>query len=203
MKRLLTFTFCFVLLTVSLNSRAQFAERHPDLKYFETYLQYAPYAMDIGMEFAGAETETLWYERLIKAGVSIAVTQILSSSLKAIVKEDRPDGMDDKSFPSGHTATAFAGAELVRQNYGWGWGAGAYAAATTVGVLRVVHNRHNWWDALAGAGIGILSAQIGKWTLKPIENLFGINPGKDVQLSIMPYTDPITGAYGAGTVIRF
>ncbi len=203
MKRFLGVISCLILLTVSIDSRAQFSERHPDLKYFETYLQYAPYAVDIGIGFAGAKTGTLWYERLIKAGVSIGSSLLISNSFKAIFKEVRPDGADDKSFFSGHTATAFAGAELVRQDYGWGWGAGAYAAATAVGVLRVVHNRHYWWDALAGAGFGILSAQIGRWTLKPIENLFGIKSQTEVQLSVMPFTDPLTGAVGAGTVIRF
>ena len=80
----------------------------------------------------------------------------------------RPDGSANNSFPSGHTATTFMGAELVRIEYGdespW-YSVGAYAVATTVGVLRVYNERHWFTDVFAGAGVGILSARIGHWLL--------------------------------------
>jgi membrane-associated phospholipid phosphatase len=37
--------------------------------------------------------------------------------LKNTSKVARPDGSDTKSFPSGHTATAFMGAEFLYQEY--------------------------------------------------------------------------------------
>lgn len=203
MKKTAITVIAVLLMVWSLPCRAQYSGKHYDNQYFETYLQYAPYAVDLGIQFAGAKTDTQWYDRLIKGGVAVCTELILSNSLKAIVTETRPDGRNDDSFPSGHTATAFAGAELVRQDYGGWWGAGAYAAATTVGVLRVVHKRHYWWDALAGAGLGVLSAQVGRWTLEPIKKLFGINSQKDLQLALTPVADPYSGACCAALVFTF
>lgn len=35
-----------------------------------------------------------------------------------------------------------------------------YAAATAVGVERVVSDRHHWYDVVAGAGIGIGATEL-------------------------------------------
>lgn len=191
-------TFCAIvsvlLLLNCIDSQAQLSKRKPDIQYVETYLQYIPYVIDLGAGFIGVESDTQWYDRAIKMGVAIGSQVLITQSFKLITKEVRPDDTDARSFPSGHTALSFCGAELVRQDYGTLWGVGAYAVATSVGVLRVVHNRHYWWDVLAGAGIGVLSAQIGRWTLEPIENLFGINVKKDLQLALTPVADPVSGA---------
>lgn len=203
MRKLFCAILTALLLLDCIDAQAQLSKRKPDVKYVETYLQYVPYVVDIGAGFLGAETDTRWYDRAIKMGVSIGTQIIISSSLKAIVKEVRPDNTDSRSFPSGHTALSFCGAELIRQDYGPLWGAGAYAVATSVGVLRVVHNRHFWWDVLAGAGIGVLSAQIGRWTLEPIESLFGINVKKDLQLVLTPVADPVSGACCASLCLNF
>ena len=65
--------------------------------------------------------------------------------------------------PSGHTATAFAGAELLRLEYKevspW-YGFAGYVVATATGTLRVLNNRHWVSDVVAGAGFGILSARL-------------------------------------------
>ena len=106
---------------------------------------------------------TLQYAPL--AGVVVLGLFAESDEIKYAVHELRPDGSAYNSFPSGHTATAFLGAELMRLEYGWGYGAAAYAIATGVGVLRVYHSRHWVSDVLAGAGIGILSARIAWWLL--------------------------------------
>jgi membrane-associated phospholipid phosphatase len=37
--------------------------------------------------------------------------------LKSLAKVERPDGSANNSFPSGHTATAFCGAEFLWQEY--------------------------------------------------------------------------------------
>ena len=90
-------------------------------------------------------------------------------SLKYVVDEERPDGRAHNSFPSGHTATAFNGAELVRYEYGTWWGVGAYGLATAVGLSRVYHKRHYIWDVGAGALFGVLSARIGIQTVSKIQ----------------------------------
>ena len=76
----------------------------------------------------------------------------------------RPDGSNDHSFPSGHTATAFMTATMLTKEYGHKspWiGIGAYLVATATGLMRMANNKHWLSDVLAGAGIGILSTETG------------------------------------------
>jgi membrane-associated phospholipid phosphatase len=64
------------------------------------------------------------------------------------------------SMPSGDTALAFA----VAATFAWlvpRWGVAAYAWATLVAIERVCENAHHLSDVLAGAGMGLLSFQIG------------------------------------------
>lgn len=76
--------------------------------------------------------------------------------LKYGIDATRPNG-SEHSFPSGHTAAAFLGAEFIRKEYGWAWGGPAYALASYVGWTRVVSGNHWPRDVFAGAAIGILS----------------------------------------------
>ncbi|NMG46240.1 phosphatase PAP2 family protein [Aromatoleum toluvorans] len=70
---------------------------------------------------------------------------------------DRPNGRDDRSFPSRHTAASFAAAQYLQTRGGWEYGLPAYAAAALVGYSRVRAHEHYWKDVAAGAGIGIAS----------------------------------------------
>ena len=83
----------------------------------------------------------------------------------------RPDGTDNHSFPSGHTAVAFCGATVLHKEYGkispWISVAG-YAVATATALDRVRRNRHHWGDVAAGAAIGYLSAEAGYWIVDKI-----------------------------------
>jgi membrane-associated phospholipid phosphatase len=89
-----------------------------------------------------------------QAGLSIGVAGGLAVLGKAVVHEERPDNSDNKSFPSGHTALAFASATTMYRRYGWEYAVPAYALATLTGVARVAAEKHHWWDAVAGAAIG-------------------------------------------------
>ena len=89
-------------------------------------------------------------------GLTMLRTTVVTYGLKYAVDEERPNG-EGGSFPSGHTAITFAGAEFIRKQYGWGWGVPAYAAAGFVGWSRVQTNDHWTHDVLAGAAIGVLS----------------------------------------------
>lgn len=82
--------------------------------------------------------------------------ELTTYSLKYSIDEQRPNG-GRQSFPSGHTATAFTGAEFIRVNYGWKFGVPAYLAASYVGWSRVATNNHYPQDVYAGALIGIMS----------------------------------------------
>ena len=86
-------------------------------------------------------------------------------SSKYFIDKERPDGRGLNSFPSGHTFTAFVGAEMLRLEYGQEYPAIAvagYAVATLTGALRIYNNRHWASDVLAGASVGILSVQLSE-----------------------------------------
>ena len=85
----------------------------------------------------------------LRVGLSIA----LAESLKAVITKTRPDGSDRKSFPSEHTAIAFASS-------GWSLTYG-YAFAIGTGMERRMANKHDEIDVTAGAGIGLFSRWLG------------------------------------------
>jgi membrane-associated phospholipid phosphatase len=69
--------------------------------------------------------------------------------------------MTGKSFPSGHTTTAFALASVIAFQYRDNpWiPATAYSIATLAGLSRVYDNRHWFSDIFAGAVFGIATGQ--------------------------------------------
>ncbi|WP_298772707.1 phosphatase PAP2 family protein [uncultured Shewanella sp.] len=89
---------------------------------------------------------------------SVGVSRLSVEALKFGIDKTRPNGSDDDSFPSGHTADTFATATFIQQRYGWKWAIPAYAAASFVGYTRINSSQHYVEDVLAGAAIGILSA---------------------------------------------
>jgi len=89
-------------------------------------------------------------------GTTLATTGIL----KLTIKEERPDGDGDDSFPSGHTSSAFAGASFIHLRYGFKYAIIPYLAAAYTGYTRVETDRHHTKDVLAGAAIGVLSSWI-------------------------------------------
>jgi membrane-associated phospholipid phosphatase len=77
--------------------------------------------------------------------------------LKELIHERRPDGSDNKSFPSGHTSVSFAAAATLEKRYGWKAGLPALAVASFVGLARVQADKHYIHDVVAGAAIGSIS----------------------------------------------
>ena len=107
-----------------------------------------------------------WPRFAVNTIASVGVAYGVKTALKAMIKEERPDHSDNKSFPSGHASMAFAAARSIdkefRKDCIWIPIAG-YAAATAIGVERVVNDRHHWYDVAAGAAIGIGSAELTWW----------------------------------------
>ena len=134
--------------------------------HLDDYAQFAPFVAIYGFEVAGMKPRTDIKNRtaiLIKGQIlNLGLVYILKKSLK----ETRPDGTA-YSFPSGHTANAFAGATMLSIEYGeqhkWVPYV-AYATATAVGVMRMANNKHYISDVLFGAGLGILSMKAAYWT---------------------------------------
>jgi membrane-associated phospholipid phosphatase len=160
------------------------------------FLPLVPPAMAVGLGLTGVRAEHGFWDRAIETG--LAYTFVAGSALvmKKVINAPRPDGTDAESFPSGHTCFSFTGAELVRMEYGWGWGAGAYAVATAVAAMRWYNDRHWLSDLFAGAGLGILSAHVGRWLLEPTRKALGMAGEAGTagfQASLAPYVDPVSG----------
>lgn len=130
----------------------------------DNVLQYVPTVAVFGLKVCGVKTDTSWKKRLTVSVASFAVNAGVTYALKRTIHERRPDGTDNRSFPSGHTSIAFCGATSLMHEYykvsPW-IGVAGYAVATTVAVDRVRRNRHHWGDVVAGAAIGCLSAEAG------------------------------------------
>ena len=169
---------------------------------FDDYVQYAPVAFYLTLDFMGVKAKHSFGERVAVAAVTYISVTAFSQGVKHIVREPRPDTGSRNSFPSGHTMTAFAGAELVRSEYGWGVGMGAYAMAATVGFMRMYNGRHWFNDVLAGAGFGILSARIGYWMLPLNRHIFKI-PRKGQAMIASPIYYSETNAVGLSCAMQF
>lgn len=133
---------------------------------FEDYMQYAPTASVFLLKACNLQSRHNWRDLVcLEAGASIFAFAI-NTGLKHSLRVERPyDGVYN-SFPSGHTVTAFVGAEILRREYGEeypGIAIAGYTVATGVGLMRMYNNRHWASDVLAGAGIGILSASLMYW----------------------------------------
>ena len=107
-----------------------------------------------------------WPRFIVNTGASMVVAFGAKTALKAMIKEERPDHSDNKSFPSGHASMAFAAARSIdkefRKDCIWIPIAG-YAAATAVGIERIASDRHHWYDVVAGAAVGYGAAELTWW----------------------------------------
>jgi hypothetical protein len=83
-------------------------------------------------------------------------TSATVQGLKLLTGRTRPDGSDEASFPSGHTANTFLVAAVLAHEYGGATAAVSYGAASFVGASRIFGGRHHFTDVLAGAVIGQL-----------------------------------------------
>lgn len=131
---------------------------------YDNYSQYLPLAVMLGMKTAGVKSRNSWSRMLASDAFSAAIMAGAVESIKRTAKVERPDGTDNRSFPSGHTATAFMTATMLTKEYGHlsPWiGIGAYSVAAGTGVMRVANNKHWVSDVLTGAGIGIIATEIG------------------------------------------
>lgn len=142
--------------------RTEYAKQHS--AGYDNFLQYSPAMVMLGMKALGVEGRSSWSRMAVSDAFSVALMAGVVSSLKNSVNEKRPDGSNMHSFPSGHTAAAFMCATMLHKEYGHisPWiSVGGYTLATATGVSRIANNKHWTADVMAGAGIGIISTEIG------------------------------------------
>ena len=154
----------------------------------DDYLRFAPAVAVYGLNAMGIKGRNNVRDRSMIFLLSNVMVTSSVFGIKSLSNELRPDGSDYYSFPSGHTAAAFASAEFMRMEYKdvspW-YGVAGYVAAGATGALRMYNNRHWMSDVLAGAGIGIASTKIAYWIYPTIKRkLFKDKP---MNTMIMPY----------------
>lgn len=157
----------------------------PDTDYsLDDYFRFAPivqmYAYDL-LGFAHANTV---FDQSKYLFFSQLVSSLVVYSLKSLTALPPPEGTGF-SFPSGHTAVAFAGATVLFHEFKTTDPILAYSGfvfATATGLLRITNNDHWLPDVLVGAGIGILSANL-VYHMKPLKNWHPFRSNRDITLT--------------------
>ncbi len=168
----------------------------------DNYLQLLPTVAYLGMGYLGLPARHNIKGRLLAGATATVITLAITEPLKHWVKEERPDKSDRYSFPSGHTAISFMGAELIRLEYdNDAVTFGAYVVAAGTGLLRLYNRRHWACDLMAGAGVGILSARAAYWLLPVYDRIFSTKSSKKA-VALMPgYSPEAKGPMLAGAII--
>ena len=144
MKRLIVF------LVLAITLQGVFAQGRTAVETSTDVAMFAPAAVGAGVALLKGDRKGV-----LQLGESLVASVAVSYALKYTVKKERPDGSDIHSFPSNHTGFSFAGATFLQKRYGWQWGVPAYLVSGYVAWGRVYAKRHDVWDVLAGAAIGV------------------------------------------------
>ncbi len=132
---------------------------HPHQPFrIDNFAQYLPGLSVFGLHAMGINGKNSLRVATGRYLISSAIMSVIVQSVKRISMIQRPNGSGNNAFPSGHTATAFVGAEFLNQEYGYKspwYSIGGYILASAVGYMRIYNNRHWARDVIAGAGVGI------------------------------------------------
>ncbi|WP_343617243.1 phosphatase PAP2 family protein [Flavobacterium sp.] len=147
---------------------------HIDKKIsIDDFSQYSTFLSVYALNAAGVKGRNNFKDRTVILASAYLIMGTAVNVIKKTGSEMRPDGTSNNSFPSGHTATAFMGAEFLYQEYKdvsvW-YGITGYLVASGTGFFRMYNDRHWFSDVAAGAGIGILSTKIAYWIHPLIQN---------------------------------
>ncbi len=164
--------------------------------------QYVPAASVYVLNLSGIKGRHNFKDRTIILGIASLFTAASVNAIKYTAKVERPDKSAFNSFPSGHTAVAFMGAEFLWQEYKgvsvW-YGISGYIVAATTGALRIYNNKHWVGDVAFGAGLGILSTKMAYWIYSAIQNNRSKKKNKiGNNLIVYPYYN---GQQGGGLAI--
>jgi len=171
----------------------------------DDYTRYVPVVSVYALNLMGIKGKHNYRDLTVITATSSLIMVGSVMGLKSLCKVERPDGSTDNSFPSGHTATAFAGAEILWQEYKdvspW-YGVVGYVVAGGTGLLRIYNDRHWLTDVAAGAGVGILSTKLAYW-LHPFiqKQLFGSKEDRKYSVLAVPFYNGEQA--GLAAVIKF
>lgn len=142
-----------------------------------------------GLNLFGVKGKNNFKDRSIVLATAYLIMGSSVTVLKRTTHRQRPNQTGFTSFPSGHTATAFMGAEFLYQEYKdvspW-YGVSGYFIAAGTGYLRMYNNKHWFSDVVAAAGIGILSTKIAYWVQPFFKDLFS-KKQTATKTAVVPY----------------
>lgn len=144
----------------------------------DDYVRYAPAVAAYALSFCGLKSKHRFIDRSVILAVSYIASDFVVYNTKNIVQETRPDGSENTSFPSQHTAMAFVAATFLDHELGYisPWiSVGGYLAAGYVGYARIARNAHYTNDVLMGAAVGILMTNATYWAYDGVMKLFPKN----------------------------
>ncbi len=177
-------------------------KEHIDRRFsVDDFSQYSPLLAVYALNLAGLKGRNNLGDRSIIAGTAYLIMGTTVNLIKQTGNVTRPDGSSTHSFPSGHTATAFVGAEILHQEYkdvSPLLGISGYLVAAGTGYFRMYNNRHWLTDVVAGAGIGILSAKVA-YKLHPFLKRTIFKRERNFQGMIVPKIGG--GNYGVGVFL--
>lgn len=178
------------LLDLNTEVREEIRE-HIDKKLtIDDFSQYAPLVSIYALDGLRIKSKHGFRDKAIITATSYLIMGAVVNTLKSTTVSQRPDRTSNNSFPSGHTATAFMGAELLHQEYKdkslW-YSLSGYAVASATGFFRMYNNRHWFSDVATGAGIGMLSTKIAYFLYPYINKLFFKENSTKTKISLLPY----------------
>ena len=102
------------------------------------------------------------HQQLAAVGGDLVEAQLVAGAiaiaLKHAIRRTRPDG-EPRSFPSGHSAGAFAAATVIQRHYGLKGAVPAFTAAVLISGARLQANSHYSTDIIMGAALGVLAGR--------------------------------------------
>ena len=175
--------FFYLLLFFTVTPQAQADNRQHSVESAGDALAILLPAAALGQSFYKKDLEGG-----LEYGAALTTSLATTFTLKYTIDAERPNGENSRSFPSGHSSTAFVSAGYLQMRYGWSYGVPAYALAAFVAWSRVYTDHHYTRDVIAGSIIGIVSSYIFTDAYKE-------------QLSISPIAE--NGIYGLSFSSRF
>ena len=171
--------------------------------YIDDYFEYGMPVIAYGLGFIpGIDSRHNFRDRTLTMATSFLLMKGSVELLKRTIPVDRPLG-NNRSFPSGHMAVTMFSAHIMYKEYKdvspWIC-VGGYLMATTTGVFRMINYAHWLSDVVMGAGIGLLSVEIGYMLLPVWHKILGINDSGQCFAAVPTFSSK---SIGLGLVYQF
>ncbi|SKB78721.1 PAP2 superfamily protein [Salegentibacter salinarum] len=150
-KKIFLVIFCSIFLLSTDNTYSQFFEKE------DSFIEKSGDASVILLPVSALTTSLILkdHKGCWQFTKSFLLNLAVTGAGKYLINKERPLQGGGYAFPSGHTSVAFQGASFFHRRYGFKYSIPAYILAGFTGYSRLNAKRHDGWDVLAGAAIGI------------------------------------------------